>query len=257
VQFTPDSSGLKLASVVIVHNGVGLVSNLAMSGTGAAPIASLSASAFDFGSTLTALAPGVTTNFTLTNSGNAPLTINSVVLSGSLGAGYSRVGGFVGSCGATLGANGATCIIRVRFLPTTGGAKTGTLTVTDNSNATPGSQQVVILSGNATISAANDALNTLASGVLGVQNINFNVRANDAPNNAGIVSIDSSSFTNGGATATAIVTGAGNNVVTWQLTGVGATAEARRLSRVGTYTVNYTLTNGGATAQATYTMTVN
>ncbi|MEQ1485660.1 peroxidase family protein [Methyloglobulus sp.] len=257
--FRPDSSGSKAASVVIVHNGVGLVTNLAMSGTGTAPVASLSESAFDFGSTQTAAAAGTgpTRDFILSNSGTAPLTINSVVLNGSLGAGFSRVGGFVGNCGAALGANGATCIIRVRFQPTTGGLKTGTLTVTDNSNAIPNSQQVVILSGNATITAANDALNALASGAGGVQNISFNVRGNDAPNNAGTVTINSSSFTNGTATATAIVTGAGNNVVTWQLTGVGGTNEARRLSRVGTYTVNYTLTNGGATAQATYTMTVN
>jgi Ca2+-binding RTX toxin-like protein len=264
VRFTPDSSGLKTASVDIVHNGVGLVTNLAMSGTGTAPIASLSESAFDFGSTQTAALAGTgpTKDFILSNSGTAPLTIiNPVGLTGSLGAGFSRVTGFVGSCNGTLGI-GATCIIRVRFQPTTGGLKTGTLTVTDNSNAIPNSQQVVILSGNATISAVNDAQSISSSPTLGVnvaQIINLNVRGNDVPNNAGTVSINPGTTTvvNGGANATVFVSGPGNNIVTWQITGVGATPGDRQASRRGTYTVNYTLTNGGATAQATYTLTVN
>src|SRR4029079_18406404 len=125
--------------------------------------------------------------------------------------------------------------------------------ITDNSNNVAGSVQNVPLTGNGSIVANNDATSVLAPGTIGAVSTptaGFNVRGNDAPANAGIVTITSSSFTNGGATAVASVNA--NNAVVWTTTGVGATAPARAVSRRGTYTVVYTLTNGTETATATY-----
>ena len=92
-----------------------------------------------------------------------------------------------GGCGTTLAA-GASCIIRVRFLPTVGGAATANLRITDNSNNVAGTIQNVGLSGTGTIVANNDDLATPASTSANVISNSFNVRANDLPN-AGTVAI--------------------------------------------------------------------
>jgi FtsP/CotA-like multicopper oxidase with cupredoxin domain len=87
-----------------------------------------------------------TQTVTLSNTGNMDLTINSIVLGGT-NANQFTIGN---GCGATLAA-GATCPITVNFLPTSAGAKTATITVTDNSNLAANSTQVVTLSGTGVI----------------------------------------------------------------------------------------------------------
>jgi Abnormal spindle-like microcephaly-assoc'd, ASPM-SPD-2-Hydin/Beta-propeller repeat len=75
---------------------------------------------------------------TLTNSGNASLTVGSI----------SATGGFstTNNCGTSLGA-GLSCTINVTFTPSATGSRNGTLTVADNASGSP---QQVALSGSAT-----------------------------------------------------------------------------------------------------------
>ena len=75
---------------------------------------------------------------TLTNTGTGPLTISSIVVSGD----FARTT----TCVATLIA-GANCSISVTFIPTTAGARSGAITITDNSGNVAGSVQSVALSG--------------------------------------------------------------------------------------------------------------
>jgi hypothetical protein len=79
-----------------------------------------------------------TKNVTLTNTGTTTLNISSIVTSGDFGQATGAK-----PCGSTLAA-GLSCIIKVAFTPTQVGARTGTLTITDNS---PSSPQQVALSG--------------------------------------------------------------------------------------------------------------
>ena len=76
---------------------------------------------------------------TVTNTGNAPLTVSSVVTSGD----------FVESdtCVGTAVAEGASCSVQVRFQPATAGTRTGLLTVYGNVS---GGQATAALSGLAT-----------------------------------------------------------------------------------------------------------
>ncbi len=60
---------------------------------------------------------------TLSNTGNATLTISGITTSGEFGQ--------TNNCGASLAA-GASCTIDVTFTPTAGGERSGTLTVTSN-----------------------------------------------------------------------------------------------------------------------------
>lgn len=101
------------------------------------PIASLSSSSLAFGN------QGVNTNVaqvvTLTNTGDATLSISGITIVGTNANQFSRTT----TCGAALAAN-ATCTITVTFAPTTGGNKAATLSIADNA---VGSPQSVTLSG--------------------------------------------------------------------------------------------------------------
>ncbi|HXN73529.1 MAG TPA: nidogen-like domain-containing protein [Candidatus Acidoferrales bacterium] len=82
---------------------------------------------------------------TVTNSGDAPLTISSIALTG---ASVFSLGTSTSPCPvapATL-AVGATCVIDVAFTPTQFAASTGTITITDN-GPTANSTQIVNVSG--------------------------------------------------------------------------------------------------------------
>jgi hypothetical protein len=74
-------------------------------------------------------------NVILTNSGSATLTITSIAVSGSFAE--------TNTCGSSLNA-GRKCTISVTFSPTTTGAATGAVTITDNASNSP---QTVSLSG--------------------------------------------------------------------------------------------------------------
>ncbi len=81
---------------------------------------------------------------TLLNTGTTTLNISTITTSGDFG----QVTGSR-SCGSTLAA-GKSCTIDVTFTPTQVGARTGTLTLIDNS---PSSPQTVALSGTGTVQA--------------------------------------------------------------------------------------------------------
>src|SRR2546429_672587 len=78
---------------------------------------------------------------TLTNTGTAALTINSFAASGDFAA-TSTGASACPTSPATLAAGG-TCTINVTFTPTASGARTGTLSLTDNAGGSP---QIMTLS---------------------------------------------------------------------------------------------------------------
>jgi len=77
-------------------------------------------------------------SLTLTNGGDVPLTITSITTSGDFAQ--------TDPCGSSVNAR-AGCTINVTFTPTAAGTRSGTLTVTDNSNGVAGSTQAAALSG--------------------------------------------------------------------------------------------------------------
>ena len=81
---------------------------------------------------------------TLTNTGTSTLNITSIATSGDFTQTTSTK-----PCGTTLAA-GKSCTIEVTFTPTQVGARSGQLTITDNS---PSSPQTVALSGTGTVQA--------------------------------------------------------------------------------------------------------
>jgi len=129
---TTSGGGAGVSGICAFSYGCGTIFRLA-----AAPIASLAPSSLTFSSqdegTTSAPQP-----VTLSNTGPAPLAISSIAASGD----FAETDNCNGSV-APLG----SCTINVTFRPTATGTRSGTLTVTDNSNLVPGSQQTVSLSG--------------------------------------------------------------------------------------------------------------
>ncbi|MFM9140920.1 MAG: choice-of-anchor D domain-containing protein, partial [Solirubrobacterales bacterium] len=99
------------------------------------PSAGLSPTSRDFGSLSSGGTTGVTESFTLTSSGDAPLTVvpGGITIAETDGANFGLVGGTCLALSVSL-ANGQSCSIDVRFNPVTAGSKSATLSVATNAD---------------------------------------------------------------------------------------------------------------------------
>jgi phage terminase large subunit-like protein len=79
---------------------------------------------------------------TVSNTGTGPLTIASIVVGGTNPGDFGQTN----NCGATL-QNGSSCTISVTFTPSASGARSATITLTDNANNVTGATQVISASG--------------------------------------------------------------------------------------------------------------
>src|SRR5207244_913061 len=105
-----------------------------LTGTGVTPVASLAPSSLTFGNQQVG-ATSAASPVTLSNTGSGALAITSIAVSGDFGQ--------TDTCGGSLAA-GANCTTNVTFTPTASGARSGTLTVTDNAVSNP---RTVLLAG--------------------------------------------------------------------------------------------------------------
>jgi hypothetical protein len=141
VTFTPLASGSRTASVSITDNASGSPQTVSLSGTGtgtAAAMVSLSPTSLAFGKQpvdITSSAQAVT----LSNTGNATLSITSLALAGTNAGDFAQTN----TCGSSLAA-GANCTIAVMFTPSVAGTEAASLSISDNAS---GSSQTVSLSG--------------------------------------------------------------------------------------------------------------
>lgn len=134
VSFTPTASGDLTANLSVVDNATKAPLVIALTGTGFGPTATLSPDSLTFPGQFVGTT-GLPQNITLTNNGDAALTITSIKTSAQFQA--------ANGCTSSLAA-GVNCTISVFFDPTSAGTQTGTLTITDNA---PDSPQTVALSG--------------------------------------------------------------------------------------------------------------
>jgi len=139
VRFAPTATGSRNATLSITDNAAGSPHTVALSGTGVTPglcVGPISPFAPQLVGTVSPAQP-----ITLTNCSTAPLTIYSISVTGDFLQ--------TNNCPvppATL-APSASCAVNVTFAPTTTGARTGTLTITDDA---PDSPHSVPLSGTGT-----------------------------------------------------------------------------------------------------------
>ena len=136
VTFAPTKTGNRSSTVKITDNAAGSPQSVPISGTGVAPVATLSPSSLSFKGVLVGTS-STAAPITLTNTGTAPLTVNSVIASGD----FSQTN----NCTSVSVAVGASCTISVVFRPTEAWSRGGSIVITDNAYNNP--QQVVFLVG--------------------------------------------------------------------------------------------------------------
>lgn len=135
IVFAPTARGTRSGTLSLNSNAPGTQPSVSLSGTGVAPVASLSPASLTFAAQ-TVSTTSSSQNVTLSNTGDATLDISSVTASGDFAE--------TNNCGTTLSA-GNHCTVSVKFTPTAPGARTGTLTVTND--AVNGSSQSTSLTG--------------------------------------------------------------------------------------------------------------
>jgi hypothetical protein len=136
VTFTPTTTGTRNGAITITDNAGGSPQTVTLTGTGAgstAPAVSLSPMSLTY-PTRRVGTTSSTKNVTLSNTGNATLSVTSVVASGD----FSQTN----NCGSVSASR--SCTIKVTFKPTAKGNRTGTIAVTDNASGSP---QSVTLTG--------------------------------------------------------------------------------------------------------------
>ncbi len=134
VVFSPTAVGNRSGSLSLSSNSNPAPASVSLSGTGLGALASLSPASLTFGSQLVGTSSSAQA-VTLSNTGNAALTISSLVMAGD----FSQSN----NCGTSLAAGGS-CTVNVTFTPTARGSRSGSLVL--NSNTT-GAQPKVNLSG--------------------------------------------------------------------------------------------------------------
>jgi hypothetical protein len=137
VTFTPPTAATFNASLAVTDNALGSPQSVPLSGTGTTPppVPYLSPANVTFPSQYVGTS-GLPQTVMLNNPESSPLAITSVT---ATPADFTALS----TCGNTLAA-GATCAVGVFFDPTMGGARTGTLTVTDSGTNSP---QIATLTG--------------------------------------------------------------------------------------------------------------
>jgi len=157
VTFAPMVAGVRTGLVVITDSASGSPQTISLTGTGTAPVASVSPSSLTFSGQLvgtTSAAQAVT----LSNAGSAALTVSSIAITGTNSGDFSQSK----ACGGSVAA-GANCTISVTFTPTATGDRSASLTITDDA---VGSPQTVALTGTGTAAPAV----TLSTASLGFAN---------------------------------------------------------------------------------------
>lgn len=142
VAFKPTATGTRTGTVTIGTDAPGGAVNATVSLTGNGVDQSLTARLSATALTYADQATGTTSPSQLVylyNTGNMPLPISSVLITGDYSSTYN-------ACGGTIAVS-SYCYVYVVFTPTAAGTRTGSITITDTSTTSP---HVVSLTGNGT-----------------------------------------------------------------------------------------------------------
>jgi hypothetical protein len=154
VTFAPTAADSRSGTLTITDNASNSPQTVSLTGTGTAPAAGVSPGTLTFGNQNLGTT-SASQSVTLSNTGNAALTITGIATSANFGE--------TNNCTGSVAASGS-CTINVTFAPAATGTLTGTLTITDNSNGVAGSTQMVSLTGTGTGTAVSLSATSLGFG---------------------------------------------------------------------------------------------
>ena len=162
VKFTPLAAGNLAATLYISDNATGSPQSIALTGTGLRPAVTLTSTSLVFGNVNVGTA-SASQSVTMTNTGNAPLSIGGIAVTGANVSSFV----FANGCGTSL-AGGANCTIHGHFAPTAEGSLNASIAIVDNAGNSP---QNIALSGSGslpppTLSATSLSFGTVIAGTV-------------------------------------------------------------------------------------------
>jgi hypothetical protein len=159
VTFTPTQSGTRSGTLSISTSATAQPLTVSLTGTGAQSHLQITPTSLSFGSVAINLAASL--SLTLLNNGTAPIS----------GIALSTTGDYAVTvpCAVTTLIAGASCSVTVAFIPTIGGTRSGTLTITSSDATSPAAIALTgsgIVTGSFTLTAggATTASDTVATG---------------------------------------------------------------------------------------------
>jgi Abnormal spindle-like microcephaly-assoc'd, ASPM-SPD-2-Hydin len=142
IVFAPTATGARSGQLTIYANIAGGQATVSLNGTGTAAAAIvLTPLTLSFAATIVNQT-AASQNITVSNTGGTLATLTAPVLSGNTG----DFAVFANTCGTTL-APDTGCTLSITFTPTASGARSATLSVTDNSGTNSAATQIASLSG--------------------------------------------------------------------------------------------------------------
>ncbi len=214
VTFAPTAPLARAASLSVADNAAGTPQTVALTGTGVGPTASVSPASVGFGGQIVNTTSSAQT-ITLSNTGNASLTISAIGVSGPNAGDFAIATSGTTCSTSTAVAAGSNCTVAVTFTPAASGSRAATLIFTDNNNNASGSVQNVPLEGtgedfsaglasgsssSATVSPGGQASYTLVVSPLGGFNQTVTLSCSGAPS-LSTCSVNPTSLTLNGSSA--------------------------------------------------------
>ncbi len=129
VSFTPTQRGSLSTTLSLAHNAGGSPTDVALSGTGQGARLVVSPTSYNYGVVL--LGSSADQSFTVSNSGELPLTVSAVALAGASSGDFS----VQTATPFTVAPGGSTPLV-VRFAPTVGGGRSAALSFSSNNVGT-------------------------------------------------------------------------------------------------------------------------
>lgn len=131
VGFTPAATGARSGTITVTSNAPTSPNVVTMTGTGTAPVVSLTPASNNFGN-VTQGTTSAGAGFLLSNTGDAVLSISGISLTGTDSGQFGQSG----NCGASLSPS-TSCTITVTFSPSSTGAKSAALSISDDASGSP------------------------------------------------------------------------------------------------------------------------
>jgi len=147
VKFAPTATGTRSGNMTLTHNATGGSTVVGLTGTGQAPATpAVAVSPTSLSFTQTVGTTSAAKLVTVSNTGNAPLLLNGLSVTGTNANDFAIAAGGTCAVGGSVAA-GANCTIALSFTPAAASARSASLSIAHNATATP---TTVALSGTGT-----------------------------------------------------------------------------------------------------------
>jgi hypothetical protein len=227
VTFKPLASGTVTAAISISDNAPGGVQKVSLTGVGVLPAVTLSPTSLTF-PTQVVYTTSKSKVVTLTNSGLGILNISKIAITGPFGQ--------TNNCGTTVNPGGS-CTLTMTFKPTTIGALTGTVSISDNA---AGSPQKVPLTGTGTYVQLTPARLSFSNQPVGTTSLAKSITLSNKGSvavsitNVAIVGVNAGDFSQTNTCGTTVASGASCFIkIKFKPTATGARSAALSVSDNG------------------------